>query len=75
MTRPIEPSEFTYKTLKREFLQLRIVRDDLGNSLLPNNFEAVCKANTLHLTSRVRKGSSAPCSPTSVWNSDAQYCI
>ena len=61
--------------LKREFLQLLIVRDDLGNSVLPNNLGAVCKANTLHLTSRVRKGSSAPCSLTSVWNSDAQYCI
>ena len=61
--------------LKRESLLLLIVTDDLGNLLLSNNFEAVCNTNSLALKSRVRKRSSAPCSPTSAWNSDAQYCI
>ena len=61
--------------LKREFSLLLIVTDDLGNSLLSNNFEAVCNANNPALTSSVRKRSSALCSPTSAWNSDAQYCI
>ena len=60
---------------KRESLLLLIVTDDLGNLLLSNNFEAVCNTNSLALKSRVRKRSSAPCSPTSAWNSDAQYCI
>ena len=64
-----------FHVLKRKFLLLLIVTDDLGNLLLSNNFEAVCNANNLALKSRVRKRSSAPCSPTSAWNSDAQYCI
>ena len=61
--------------LKREFSLLLIVTDDLGNSLLSNNFEAFCNANNPSLTSSVRKRSSALCSPTSAWNSDAQYCV
>ena len=37
------PKVLRNKGLKREFSQLRIVRDDLGNSLLPNNLRRFTK--------------------------------